>query len=438
MAPKQVNKNVLTMNTSRVRRWIDGNGINQDFQDELTTINQQLNEIKHEGRGEAPSDPEEHNAWKNYSSEKYLRLMTAHNVYKDLVELKRIYTAGKSAPSAVLLSNLAGAPARLENESDDDYAARREKYSKYEELTKKTNLNKLASVEKLINTLSGKQNLMLCVRKDELTAQKVRFNSDGLVMLTAACEELVRQCGTHAMKTATQYSRKTIQPSHIIGEGYQELPVFPLLHNLPHFEMLHGRQKRREAHEEIITQERSQRHKKARKRCMDAGRVYSAKDRPDLSDLQSFEDAEVENGFAKKENNTYLWRGIDYDLDDVDRSDFSHYIERLCNQLKFTEVIELQDGSHAEGFKISKSIKEFLSRVVVDFIQHMAPKLRMLIDLSKVKTIDRRMVLTAVQMSLVDLYQASNGYPKWNEDHLTLFNKMESSFKAHKAVAESE
>lgn len=427
MAPKNKSiNNVLTMNTSRIRRWIDNYGINSDLQVEIDKCNTELQNIRFESRPEEPSseNEEQHAEWRNYSSEKYTRLMTAYNLYKDLVHFRNT-----KEPSEELVNNLSGAPKPLKGESDDDYQARHEKYSAYKELTNSIDFSKPASVDKLMSSLEKKQNLQLCIRKDNMTAQKVRFNSSGLVMLTAACEELIRQYGAHAMKIATQYSKKTIQPSHVIGEGYTELPLFPLMHNLPHFEMLCNRQRRQAKYEESITRERALRHQKARKRCLAAGRVYTVKDRPDLSDIKSFEETEVENGFAKKENGTYLWRGIDYDIDDKSRGDFSHYIERLFNQLKITEIIQLKDGSHAEGFKISKSVKEFLSRIVVDFIQKMAPKLKMLLDLGKVKTIDNNMVLTAVKMSLVDLYNTTNGSPRWTEDHLTLFNKMMNTVK---------
>lgn len=466
---------------ARVRRWIDSNGLNTFEQTNIKDINEQLLTLckkdgpdmpgpipKKPGKDATTADREEYDKavearkvkftlWKEYESPEYKSVETAYLLHKNLVKLVdnlNTKETDKSKKEKATLLRVLGdlppeAPVKKDSETDEKYALRLKKHKEDLDkfvapgfkalLQKKCNLVSVASITEFIKTLDD-EHLRLFLKKDELSHKKVRFNDDGLIAITAGCEYVVGELISIAMTNATEDGKKIIRPDHIVtSDSVNTNAAYALYRTLPHFVALADRYARSKAHEKNNADKRANAFRAARNKAHKEGRVYTKNDAPDLTGLKSFEDSEVEQGYAvkittqlaKKRGNTstvvdYYWNIIDVVPSSEDGTNFDHYIHNLYEQRKK----EFPDASLADSIKISKNIKQFLSKVVEDFLARLAPLFRTLLEYNRVKTIDQDTVVTAYKMLLAENYSQRDGTITWNESHKKFFTTIESQIKA--------
>lgn len=478
----------LSLSTARTRRHIDPLGLNSRVQKGIDECNESLRVLEKEGGpenpGAAPKEPKKlkanasedevaaytesmtaytkakeewvvnNQAWKDFKSNKYEKLETVHNCYKLLSKLSNNLLKKKPSKriqdevTALQLQLTDKPKARGPDETADAYKNRVTKFVApgYANLCKGSDLTNPDSISALMTKMTGNNpDLEFFLHKDELSQQKVRFNEEGVIAITTIEENIVQEMALHAMKTAVGEKKKIIKPDHIIGGGYQDSPYYRLFDSLPRFDALVLRQQRREEHDANTKAKRSEMFKKARTNCSRQKIPYTQEHRPDVDSLPSFEETEVEQGHAIKQvvettgkvsksgknepRTVYLWKGIDLNDDDNDnRNDnisFEFYVDKLCKKIRETEDIHDNSGEPADGIKVSKDIKRFLSDTIIDWLTRFAPKLRILIEYNGVKTIDGNTVVAALKLMLSESYAERDGQINWLTDHQALFNDIE-------------
>lgn len=402
--------------------------------------------------------------WKDYVSAEYAQATKVFTFYKNMKRLTELLRREEQTDAAKneranLLDVLGDKPAHQgRRESDEDYAKRVEKFVApgYSELLKKfTNLEDANDIDLKLNDLrAANSNIENFLRKEEASREKTRFNDTGLIAISTGCEALVAECSRYAMRNVLSDGKKIIQPDHVLN-GIQNSPLYPMFSSLPHFTALVERSKRRVTHELANKEKRVALFKEARQKAHDAGRQYRKEDSPDTSSLKTFEEDEVTLGNAikvaippsKKSKSTeqrfmYLWHGVEYDEGELDSTNFDYYVGALCKSIKDSEF---SGNKEAEGIKVSKHIKQFLSKLITDFLARLAPMFRILIEYDHVKTVEGSTVVAAYKLMFADGYNSRNGNINWIDAHKRLFDDIQTRIDmwrtlsaSAKALAEQE
>jgi hypothetical protein len=484
------------LNPARLRRWLDKLGLNSEEYPEIVKINEQLLLLakkdgpvqpvpppKRPKKDATAADIEAYNAavaarkvqveaWKNYEHPEYTKQALVHAFYKHALHLAELLrrqeqtqTVKDDIHATLELLQDRPVPFKAPKAADKKKAAE-EKYEKYSKdfvapgfssLFKASKLNAAAPDPSVIDTYLNKLRqdypvLVMLLRKDELSHQKIRFNEEGMIAFTLIGQQLVVSLASPAMVNATDDNKKIIQPDHIIeNESVFESPFYPLFRNLPHFSALIDRHDRRVLHAEQTKVKRALLFQEARKKAKTSGHAYTKADSPDLSSLKTFEEEEVENGFAvkrevipppKKKGGPspparveYFWKDID-DEERVaqDNTNFNFYVGNLCTDIKY-KIFD--DRVVADGIKISKKIKTFLTHVITDFLARIAPKIRILLEYSAVKTVDLSVVMTALKFMLSDNYNKRDGKIAWSHAHTELFDSVKTTVDNWKTLSKA-
>jgi hypothetical protein len=470
---------------ARIRRWTDRLGLNFGPQQIIDKCNEELLALNKLNGPVKPTPPtkldipadatveqtetakkdhdaalaafkQEWSAWKEYSSSEYNQTTKVFMFYKNMKRLTELLRREEQTESSAkersnLLDILHDKPAyQGRRESEEDYKNRVEKFVSpgyLELLNQFTNLDDANAIDLVLNNLrAANPNIEKFLRKEESSREKTRFNDTGLIAISTGCEEFVSECARFAMRNALIEGKKIIQPDHVL-DGIKDSPLYHMFSTLPHFTALVERSKRRVAHELSNNEKRQNLFKEARQRAHNDGRPYRKEDSPDLKSLKTFEDDEVAIGNAikvdippskKSKTNeqriTYLWRGVEYDEGEPDSTNFDYYVAVLCKAIKDSEFSGNKD---AEGIKVSKHIKQFLSKLITDFLARLAPVFRILIEYNQVKTVEGSTVVAAYKLMFADSYCSRNGNINWIDAHKHLFDTIQTRLDMWRTMSAS-
>lgn len=469
----------IGLSTARIRRWLDRNGLNKLYQTEIDKCDDYLKKMKQAGGpanpGAAPKKLESqddaafnvvYNTWKtsydnykNFYSAEYNKVFDVYVCYKLLRKLSELLR--HTDPSKKVSEEILGLTSVLQDKprpqrSDED-AAKYQKYcseyvkTNYASLCKDCNLENPSSIESCLNDLrEAHADLQQFLRKEEMSHLKVRFNDAGILCVVTGCEAITTECIKYAIQSANSEEKKIIQPDHIISGKIHESPLFCMFESLPHYQALVARDVRRVKHAADDKAKRVVMTREAREKARAAGKTYTVADRPDFTVLKTFEEQEVLDGYARKdtvkpgkkaknseERDVYLWKGIDKDESpDDDDTNFEFYITALYNKVKTTVFAE--NPSAGATMKISKSIKQFLSKQITDFLALLAPIFRILIDYNNVKTIDKKTVVAAYKLLLCDNYESRDGLIDWTTGTANLFSDIQNRLDTWELLSQSQ
>lgn len=380
----------LSLSMARVRKGIDFYGLNNKTQSEIIVCHQKLHALKALG-GDGID--------KKYISKEYEEAERMYNIWKMYKKLGlALQKNGKNIDSERL-------------DIRNKLIALGEPINTIESLKTTEQTNKKMSEFEADNTY-----LKLFIQKSEKSYQKVRFNDDSFVVITMVCEKIIKECVEGAMSRALEEKKKIVKTIHI-ADSSAEHPFYPLYQDLEHYQALESFKQRYENH---VVKEKSARSTilfEIRKK----NKNKKEKEKADFSSLQSFEETEVELGFARKveKNNkfVYQWKGLDYTEQEVP-VDFKFYIDKLCKNLKCSD---------SEQLKISKSIKVFLSNIVLDFLLKISPYLRIMLDHGGVKTVNDNTVVTVLKMLLCNYCESNeDGSINWISAYSNLFDEIKA------------
>ena len=383
----------LSLSMARVRKGIDFYGLNNKTQSEIIVCHQHLQALK--ALGGDGSD-------KKYVSKEYEENERLYSIWKLYKKLRLVLRKnGKSLePERLVIHNKLlslGEPSKT-----------------VEDLKTMENVE-----EKMKELESVNLYLRLFIEKSEKSYQKVRFNDDSFVVITMVCEKIIKECLEGAMCRAHEEKKKIVKTIHI-ADSSAEHPFYPLYQDLEHYQALESFKQRYENHATQLKQTRAtmirENNKKNKKNSNNL-----EKEKVDFSVLQSFEDSEVESGFARKveKNNKFIyqWKGLDYTEQEVP-VDFKFYIDKLCKNLKCVD---------SEQLKISKSIKVFLSNIVLDLLLKISPYIRIMLEHGGVKTVNDNTVLTVLKMLLCNYCESNeDGSINWIPAYSELFEEIKA------------
>jgi hypothetical protein len=411
-----------------------------------------LERTKHtEARTKYLTQVKEYNA---YVSENYRNLDRVYNVCRLLSRLHPLLTresrnAAQNREVDDLVAALNDTPAaRRAKETEAAHKARVERFvsSGYKAVVGTTDLRNAGAVSALLTRLRTENpETAKFAQRDEISRSRVRFNDAAAVALATVLEATIDQVVEHGMANTLESQKKTLQPDHCVSEGVEELSLYCLFRDLPHFRAVLDRQLRREEFEEESQRERQLAVQKAKSKARKEKKPYK---KPELK-LQTFQESEVANGHAlrtetvtqddKGQNVTkyhYEWYGIDVErpevADEHDGVNFNFYVSQICNKVRQRQSEVVKNGEDYEEIKISNNIKKFFSDLVVDFIRRASPLIRLLISAMDVKTVGHEVVKTVLKMLLL----SSSSTGELSEDHQTLMNLVDE--KVSRCVAKPD
>lgn len=417
----------LLMSPARIRTRFDKYGLNRDVEKQITEAKTKLNEIKKEGRSQCPKALSEEDAANEASKKAYdeklkayndyvsPRFQQAENTYNLIKTLRKIHT--HLTREKLTAGHKADLETQVKAASEKDYAS----------LVKKTNLQNSEQVSKLMDDLvNGNETVQLMFEKEEISKDRIRFNSPAAVVLAACMEAGVDELVEHAMYTAIAQEKKIIQPEHAVSSGIEKCSTYTLFKSLPHFKAVVGKQQRKEAHKAHVKHVQNE-EKKKKKRKKDAEPVK----------IPSFEEEEVKANHAVAETIEtdgktkvdYKWYGIDVDRTPIEASgiNFSFYVQQICKRVKERHA----NDKKFKEIRISSNIKKFASNLVIDFIARISPQLLLLIHAMKVKTVGYHVMEIALKQLIMDdeKYHDATGKTQLLENHQELFDMITEKVK---------
>lgn len=455
----------LTINPARARSNMDKLGMNVAVEKEIAEYKARLLTIKKEGSfslNAAPVKPTASNgaevnqtdldaytkafakyekdlsAWKAYKSVKYENLVTVYSLYKSLSKLHRLLSKRdevnknpetkkkftvKNTETLKTLTDEVNAPA---------FAAYRGKLD----------VNSLQSVQETLDALQKNYpDVSLFIAKDAVSARRIHFNERAAVALATVMEVMVEEMAEQAMGNVSLNGKKIIKPDHCVSPGLEQKSLYPLFGNLPVVQAVRNRQARRVAHEAKVKREQDEANRKAK--------AAARRNKKDCKLVkiphQSFEESECATGYAtmqvtpaegdKKSKTKCLWYGIDLpnkDGDVVNKIDFVYYVEDVCRHLLSTD-------QNWTDIKVSDSIKNFFSDVLVQFIARILPLISLVIKTKKtdtknknkndVKTVCDGVVMRVIEILLADSNHNPHGEVRFAQEHSELFSLVQSKLE---------
>jgi histone H3/H4 len=448
---------------ARIRGFMDKCWVNKDGEIANLEIKSQILKIKKEGcpvklpvmpkaPGKKADDAERekyanakkeyaelHKKYMDYSSPRFVELKTQHDYSKLLTKLKKFLN--KSS----LTDNDKVAMKAIMDTLDDKipaYNPKLETKEKYEKRVRKfesRGFTKLRSSGVDLETPNGVQTeldrvakefpeLTLFSSKDSVSKNKVRFNDAGCVAIAVVVEEFIKEVADNGIEATINDRRKIMQPDHCVNQLAKTLPLYPLYGNLDHYLEVEDRKKRKLAYESDKLKEKTRLIQISKRQAKRTGSVF---EKPKF-EYPTFVQKEVSAGHAveclrEKDGKTkkyYQWYGIDIEKNQLDEQDvsFAFYVSKVCDKAKEERV----DSGEvlASEIKISSNVKKFLSDLVTDFIIRVTPTCRIFMQNKGTKTINEDVVISVMQMLLIDSYRKKHPSTGLTPVHAALFDKV--------------
>lgn len=470
---KQLSK-IAGLETShaRVRSFLCDRFINREQTDKINELKSRMEDIKKKGApalpSESPVNPGKNatdaqkrkyatekaaydasvSAYNKFVSDEYVELTTAHAVVKHLIKMGELLEQGAlSVSNQKELTKLQEGFTSInqyKNESDETFAKRNQFHGKIMGLVKSVDTSSKASVASGIESLQKSYpNLAIMLEKDEWSRNSLRINDKANIAMATIIDKFISELTVHCMET-TLKTQKTTSADSCVSEGVENLSLYPLVCNLPHFIAVEDRIKRRAEYAVAKKAADDEAAKKARAAAKRKEEKYS---RP-TSKYPTFENMEVRNGHAEKhEKETvnkkgepctkvkYFWYDIDIDRDEEDEgfevSDpdhgFNHYIRNICKKVKEEKVNEGYEDYN--DILIGTGMVRFFSNLIIDFIARMTPLIIRLLRFKGSSTVTHEVVKVALAMILIDSRVEVDGTDTLSEDHEELMNTIDSKIR---------
>ena len=450
-----------TISPARIRRFMDGLGINRDIEDRLAVLKSEILKIKKEDGPLLPTTPEllkkdstdpqkvkyeedknKYNAdlkkYNDYVSERYVRLKTIYNLCKllnkvHILLLKEKRNVNQNQEIIEYTNLIKDNPSlKKQKETDDEFKNRTDKFvsSGYLNYITNVDLTDADDIQKLMMKLKmDNDGVSIFLQKDEISRTRIRFNDPSAVALATVMELGIEELLEHGMDQTLLSQKKTIQPDHCVSPGLENCVWYVLFKDLPHLKAIVDRQKRKIEYNNDKEKDKQKAILKAKSKAKKDKKPYV---RPKSTYL-NFQETEVNKKFALKTDivtidsagvsvskPNYQWYGIDLDdTTDNETANFYFYVHQVCKKI----INRRSDSGNTEfmEIKISTNIRKFFSDLIIDFIARISPQIRILIDAMDVKTIDHQVVKTVLKMLLVYNTHNSKGLITMDAEYDYLF-----------------
>ena len=439
--------------------------LNGNLENMIADINQQLDDVKHQGGPDQPQKPtsvprkaseqareahkrdvEQYNEnmkeYNKYTSQQYEELRSVYEFYSYLSKLQT-YLETEKLPDreatelkdiGFILRGQENKVSRRKDEEEDKYRNRVNRLRGMN-LSRFLEQTDLGSVESIVSRreelMERYPELELFIRKSSLINQKVKINDLSMISISTIAEEVIHDLLKYAIMEATDIKndKKTIRNHHFLSDKIRQSPLYVLLTKLPHYKQLMEREKRfvkyqfeRElAYKDAVI--------KQQKLCAKGNRRYV---KPEF-EYMSFEQYEYIGGYATRTDEVqndeikhrYQWVGIDTEVKFYNNHtrDFVNDVIKVKKSLLESGIDGVEKSLLAK-IQISAGVKTFLSNIILDVFSIMINKIRLLLNYSGKKTIKSESVLTVFQIILSESYKSYGGYIEWSAEHEEVFENI--------------
>jgi hypothetical protein len=246
-----------------------------------------------------------------------------------------------------------------------------------------------------------------------LSRERIRFSNEASIALAMICDEIVQELVTHTMDRVLAAKKKIIQICHLHEAGVEQLPLYPLVKSLPSFAARAAQlantladEKASAALATALTQaekEWRKKHSVVRKRTKEVAPAAPAA-QPAAA---AAEQAPAESAAPAPESTpapavpAAAEEAPEESDDDaaVDVSDsktsFKFYVHQVCKNL-------VKKDERYKSVRVSTEIRGYLSDLLVEFIQRLAPLVALTASAMKNKTVNDSAILRTVKSLLID------------------------------------
>jgi histone H3/H4 len=461
----------LIISPARIRSGMDRGWVNRSLERENMLVKQRLVEIKKEGyptdKPLPPKSPgrdakeidrkkfedaksvyiKKLKDYNDYESPRYAKLEILHGYCKQLRKLHSLLLKEKRTNNndydiqyimAILNDRVPPKKEGDSGENDEEYNIRVEKFSPKGYLVVRSENADLDTPEGVQSEydkiFENNSDLKHFFQKDDVSRGRVRFNDPAAVSVSAFMQATISQLAEHAIDKTTLSRKKIMQPDHCVSQGIETCSLFPLISNLPHYLAVVERQERKKEYEATRDKEKLKNIQQAKRKAKKDKKNFV---RPKFN-YPTFQKEEVKNGFAvetedsDKEGNKrtyYQWYDIDIERDENDEHDinFQFYVNKVCRG-----ILEERFSSgevNASDIRVSNNLKKFLSDLITDFITRVTTLAMLLMENKNIKTINEKVILTAVRMILIDSYRKKQENMSLSKEHESLFNEVNKKIK---------
>lgn len=238
-----------------------------------------------------------------------------------------------------------------------------------------------AAKEQLAALLPEQKTLEL--RQHALSRERIRFSNEASIALSIVCDELVQELVTHSISSVLALKKRIIQVNHLHKEGVELLPLFPLIKTLPTFTSTAARLAKVHA-EELYTAQVNALLRQAEKDFKKKYNVKAKKEKREEPVVEAVPEAEPVSDEEPSDSKT----------------SFRFYVHQVCKDL-------VKTNPEYKSIRISTEIREYLSDLLIEVIQRLAPLVYLTTSSMKNKTVNCAAILRTIECLLVDGHHAS-------------------------------
>lgn len=251
----------------------------------------------------------------------------------------------------------------------------------------------------------------LNARSNALSRERTRFSNEAPIVLAIICDELIQQLIDFSMKQVLLMRKKIVQISHLHRPNIETLSLYPLIKSLPLFvktaEKL-AKEEKVEADEEYLKCVLKQAEKDFKKKYAEylpkkkKGTV--APTAPADTDAtpettngaQAVTDEVIQDIIVNKVHvDDDDENSIEDDLAGDSKTSFKYYVHQICKEVMKSDI-------KYTAIRTSPLFREYLSDLLVEFIQRICPLILLTAGSMKNKTINDVAILRTVENILID------------------------------------
>jgi len=448
----------LSLAPSQVRAYIDKFWVNKDNTNSFNEWRKQLVAIKKAGCPmEVPKAPDHYNfrtataaerlkhkelreefeealkEYNKYASPEYLKLTVVHQYYRNLARLASILTRKDLLPPGAKKEVAELQQHLLNSNEKSDFASVRSKsfVAAVEDvdLTESEDSVKVAvaAIKAELTRLTVEyKGLDLFIKKDEVSHNKLRFNGTTSVVMATIIQAFISQYAAAAIKTACSSDLKTVKPEH--GLDNENLSLFTLIANAPHYLAVKNRRDRRLEFEETRAAKKAQLIREAKLKARREETKYKAV----KFEKVTFEEEEVELNYAvarqvpvkvkegeePRTKTKYFWYDIEEERTEQSMN-FEGAVDKIARSALDDAIFAGTDG--AENLRIGSSFVVHLDGLVRDIIARVTMAALQFTD----RTLTENTISSIFRVILMDSYAQKTPSTTLNPDHTNIFNLVE-------------
>lgn len=280
----------------------------------------------------------------------------------------------------------------VEQETEVDGKKVKQSIEQQRDITAEEKATYQATVDKLAGSVAA-----LEMKAAALSRERTRFSNEASITLSIIGDALIQQLAEFTMNNVLAAKKKIIQVPHLHESGVEKLSLYPLIKSLPSFvataEKL-SKKAQSEASAAALAAALAQAERDFKKKY---GVHTPKKKKADVAPVADVAQAAVPVPVAspaEPEAEAELEPAEEDDEADS-KTSFKFYVGQVCKE------VQKKDPRY-KAVRVSTEIRGYLSDLLIEFIQRVAPLVHLTATCMKNKTINDVAVLRTVESLLID------------------------------------